>query len=187
MRPPRTAPPARLFLGVFTGFPELLDWARERFAEAFGSLDDSRESPEFDFPKTDTYAQSMGPGLRRKFFVARSCIEQDALAAIKWRAVELETEAAELREWPVPRPINIDPGIVNDCRVILATTKDYAHRIYRGNGIWEEITLVYRGGQFETLPWTYPDFRSRAFREYFAQLRVEYLDHLRARGLMPGS
>jgi hypothetical protein len=179
MKLPRIAPPARLFFGVFTGFPELLDWARDRLGETLGALDEPRESPEFPFPETDTYAESMGSGLRRKFFVRREPIAQDALAAIKWRAVELEAEAAELRTWPVTRPINIDPGIVNDCRVILATTKDYAHRLYRGDGIWEEVTLVYRGGRFETMPWTYPDFQSDAYREYFAGLRREHLDDLR--------
>ena len=175
----RTAPPARLFFGIFTGFDELVDWARERLEKSFGALDAENESPLFPFPETDTYAKSMGAGLQRKFLVRQEPLEQDALAAIKWRSLDLEAEAAQLRQWPVERPINIDPGLVNDCRVILATTKDYAHRIYRGNGIWEEVTLVFRGGQFDTMPWTYPDFRSDSYRKYFAGLRKRHLDELR--------
>ena len=178
-KPERTAPPARLFFGVFTGFPELFEWARDRFGEVFGSLDSDNESPELPFPATETYADSMGSGLRRKFFVRRELVAQDELASIKWRTVELEAEAAQLQDWPVPRPVNIDPGLVNDCRVILATTKDYAHRIYRGDGIWEEVTLCYRGGRFDTMPWTYPDFRTDAHRRYFAGLRRQHLDALR--------
>ena len=82
----------------------------------------------------------------------------------------------------VPRPVNIDPGLVNDCRVILASTKDYAHRIYRGGGVWEEITLIYRHGAYETLPWTYPDFRQVAYHRFFAGFRKELLERIGSTG-----
>ena len=102
-------------------------------------------------------------------------VPQDCLAVIKHAADELERELAETGDFPVVRPVNIDPGLVNDCRVILASTHDYAHRIYRGAGIWEEITLIWRHGAFEAQPWTYPDFRAPTYHEFFADLRRDLL------------
>ncbi len=61
---------------------------------------------------------------------------------------------------------------------ILASTKDYAHRLYRADGIWEEITLVFRHGKFETLPWTYPDFRAPTYHQFFAALRTELMGRI---------
>ncbi len=174
----RNPPPARLFFGVFTGFEELFDWVERRLAKEFGPLDESSRSPIFPFPTTRTYSRTMGDSLQRRFFFLAAGISLDCLANVKHRTLEIEAEARQLKEWPVERAINIDPGLLNDCRIILSSTKDYAHRIYRDRGIWEEITLVYRNGRYEALPWTYPDFRAPTYHPYFADLRRKYLASL---------
>lgn len=175
IRSRRSAPPARLFFGVITGYPRVLGWARSRLRERFGTLDPDADSPVFPFPETRTYARSMGPDLRRQFFFLAAPVEQDSLARVKNATLEIEQAARDLESWPVERPLNIDPGLLNDCRIILASTKDHAHRIYRGGGIWEEITLIWRHGRFESLPWTYPDFRQPTYHEYFGRLRRAWL------------
>ena len=53
---------------------------------------------------------------------------------------------SESEQVPGRAAVNVDPGIINDCRIILASTSDHAHRIYRGDGVWEEVTLVSDGG-----------------------------------------
>ena len=173
------APPARLFFGVFTGFDRLFDWVRDRLEARFGPLDAEAESPVFPFPETQTYSQTMGSPLRRKFFFLLAPFPQDGLARIKLETLKIEDESRQIEAWPVSRPINIDPGILNDCRIILASTKDFSHRLYRGDGIWEEVTLLYRAGAYQSLPWTYPDFRRPDYHAYFEAQRKKYLDSLR--------
>ncbi len=174
----RVAPPAFLFFGVFTGYPELLEEARDVIVEQFGPLHSAGSSPVFPFPRTQTYEKTMGTSLVRQFFVLDELRPQDCLSQVKHAALSMEERLAASRSFEVPRPVNIDPGLLNDCRLILASTKDYAHRLYRADGIWEEITLVFRHGKFETLPWTYPDFRAPTYHQFFAALRTELLGRI---------
>lgn len=177
-RKARVAPPAFLFFGVFTGYPELLDEAKALIVREFGPLHPAGSSAVFPFPRTQTYEKSMGASLVRQFFVLDELRPQDCLAGAKRAALVMEERLAASKRFDVPRPVNIDPGLLNDCRLILASTKDYAHRLYRADGIWEEITLIFRHGSFETLPWTYPDFRAPTYHEFFARLRRELLERL---------
>ncbi len=175
MRPGWPAPNAYLFFGVFTGVEALFDRVRERIVEKYGPLHPRGESPIFPFPQTRTYSRTMGPGLQRKFFVLANRWPQDGLASVKQAAIEMESEIRAAGSHPVDRPVNIDPGILNDCRIILASTKDYSHRIYRGDGIWEEVTLSYENGAYKALPWTYPDFKNPEYHVFFEGFRQELL------------
>ncbi len=180
-------PPARLFFGIITGFRRLFDAVRERIASRFGALEAAEESPIFPFPPTRTYARLMGEGpLQRKFYFLRERWPQDGLARAKLASIEIEEEIQAGENFDVPRAVNIDPGLLNDCRIVLASTKDHAHRLYRGDGIWEEITLVFQGGEYRPLPWTYPDFRNTDYYRYFAPIREAYLKGLAASAPPPG-
>jgi hypothetical protein len=75
---------------------------------------------------------------------------------------------------PDERPLNLDPGYITLAKLVLASTKDHAHRIYLSQGIYAEITLNYRAGSWQPLPWTYPDYRRSDFQEFFTNCR-EYL------------
>jgi hypothetical protein len=174
-RPLRKAPPAFLFFGAFAGALEILELVRDRVVGRYGPLHPSGVSPVFEFPETVTYRKSMGTGLLRRFYVVLERWPQDGLAAVKKSAIEMEDEIAGLvaGSVPVERPVNIDPGLINDRRIILATTKDRSHRIYRGGGVWEEVTLVWQDGAYRPLPWTYPDFARTDYHEFFAGFRAE--------------
>ena len=39
--------------------------------------------------------------------------------------------------------------------LVLATGKNYTHRIYLSKGIYADLTLVFHQGSFQTLAWTY--------------------------------
>ena len=98
----------------------------------------------------------------------------EALAAIKLRTNELEKGwTAEGR-----RKVNLDSGYVSLPKLVLATTKNYDHRIYLGKGIYAEVTLHYRNGGFRPWPWTYPDYASAQYCELFAQIRRLYVSQL---------
>ena len=176
MRGSREAPHAFLFFGVFTGFEDLLEEVRGRVEARYGPLHLHGVSPVYEFPRTRSYARTMGPNLKRQFFVLAERWPQDGLAPVKHAALEIESECARLRTYGVDRPVNIDPGLLNDCRIILASTKDYSHRIYRSSGIWEEVTLIFEKGAWRPLPWTYPDFRAGTYHAFFQGLRAELLD-----------
>ena len=78
------------------------------------------------------------------------------------------------------RTVNIDPGYVDDAQVVLATTKNFSHRIYIGMGYYAEVTLIYKHGRFRTLEWTYPDYRGPAGLEFFTMARAAYHQGLRS-------
>ena len=69
------------------------------------------------------------------------------------------------------RPVNIDPGLITPAKLILATTKDHAHRIYLGRGIHAEVTLRYVGRKWTPWPWTYPDYAAPTYHSFFDQVR----------------
>ncbi len=174
-RPRRRARPAFLFFGGFAASRDLLDEIRRRLETRFGELHADGVSEVFDFPDTVAYRASMGTGLVRRFFVLAERWPQDGLAAVKNATIDIEDEIRDAVDSRVERPVNIDPGLINDCRVILATTKDFSHRLYRGDGIWEEVTLSWRDGAYRPFPWTYPDFVRPAYHAFFARFRDECL------------
>ena len=68
-------------------------------------------------------------------------------------------------------------------KMVLATTKDYSHRIYLSRGICAEVTLHFESGQWRPWPWTYPDYASGHYNEFFASLR----EHLKERMSAPNA
>ena len=63
--------------------------------------------------------------------------------------------------------MNLDPGYITPAKLVLASTKDHAHRLYLADGIYAEVTLAFRGKQWQPLEWTYPDYRRADFQEFF--------------------
>jgi hypothetical protein len=122
----------------------------------------------------------MGHNLKRIFYVFAPLYPQDCLASVKAEACELEEEVARSRAWQVRRPLNLDPGLLTEGRVVLASTKDRGHRLPRANGIYEEITLLFHDGAFQPLMWTYPDWRSAAYRKFFEDVRREFMVETRS-------
>jgi hypothetical protein len=97
-------------------------------------------------------------------------IGQDQLADIKLVTNALEqARAADGR-----RRVNIDPGYLLLERFVLATGKNYSHRIYLGRGIYADLTLIYRQGAFRALPWTYPDYGGQPIGHFLHVVRRKY-------------
>jgi hypothetical protein len=169
------APLALLFFGVFTGFERIFPRVRSLIEEGFGAIHPRGESPVFPFPETRTYRSTMGSGLLRRFYVLARPWPRDGLAPVKHAALAMEETVRGEGGFPVERPVNIDPGLLDECRIVLASTKDRGQRIYRGLGIWEEITLLYENGAYRPLPWTYADFRAPDYHAFLASFRDEAL------------
>ncbi len=166
-----------LMCAVLAGDESWFAEARERMEKLFGPTDLESELRPFDF--TDYYAEEMGSPLLRGFYSFQELIAPDDLPTIKHTTNRLETELARALPQAPARPVNLDPGYVCLSKLVLATTKDYAHRVYIGAGIYAESALRWRDGAFEPWEWTYPDYRQEECREFFARVRELYREKLR--------
>jgi hypothetical protein len=128
-------------------------------------------SDAFDFAETSYYQAEMGAGLKKQFWAFAEPIDPDRLAVIKRQSNFWEAEYAGLKTHPEPRPLNLDPGYLTLAKLVLASTKDHAHRIYLSDGIYAEVTLSYRGGAWRPFEWTYPDYRRPGFHAFFSRCR----------------
>jgi hypothetical protein len=73
----------------------------------------------------------------------------------------------------------LDPGLLTAERLVLATGKESGHRIYLGQGIWGDLTLIYRHGSWQTLDWTFPDYADRPLQSWLTELRSYYKQRLK--------
>jgi hypothetical protein len=173
---PQNPQKAKLLVGVLTGSEQLLPELKARLEELFGKADVESETMVFD--STDYYEDQMGAGLTRIFYFFDRLVEQDSLADVKLSTNQLEEDFSG--RLPVQRPVNIDPGLLLPSKIILASCKDFSHRIYLGRGVYGEITLQYVNGEFRTLPWTFPDYRQEEYHAVFAAVRQLYMQQLKA-------
>ncbi len=169
----RKPEPVLLIIAAFAAEEDSLAWGKERAVEAFGPI--WRESPTFFFNEfTDYYAGEMGAVLPKRFWAFERLIGMDELAPIKvqtngWEEALARETASGSRT--VRRPLNLDPGYIDLGKLILASTKDHLHRIYLRDGIFAETTLYYSQKAWQKLPWTYPDYQSAGYQEFFTECR----------------
>jgi hypothetical protein len=177
MGQPTPHPPASLLVAAFSRHGEALDWARGRAIEAWGPT--ALESPAFAFDNTDYYRASMGEGLRKVFWLFKRPFDPAELVDIKLETNRWEEEYVAQAGHAEPRPLNLDPGYLTLGKLVLASTKDFAHRIYLDQGIYAEITLYYRHRRWQDHPFTFADYRREDYQQFFSECR-EYL-HEQAR------
>jgi hypothetical protein len=158
-----------LLLAAFSRHAEALDWGLKRSTEFFGPL--ILESPCFEFRETEYYTPSMGPGLLKTFWAFEKLIDPGALAEIKRQTNAWEAEYAAAANHGEPRPLNLDPGYIGLGKLVLASTKDHAHRIYLGQEIYAEVTLYYKDGRWQPREWTFADYRRADYQAFFEQCR----------------
>ena len=161
-------PPCALFFGLLLSEGVELSDDHSRLEDGFSKIHVCSDL--WPFEQTDHYEPEMGPNLRRQFVAMDRAFDPGYLASMKHRANAIEQEFAE----DGARRVNIDPGYVALDKVVLASTKNHAHRVYLADGIFGEVTLSYhRGKGYEPWPWTYPDYREERVRAWFNALRTE--------------
>lgn len=162
---------ALLLVAAFTRHADGFAWARDRLQSTHGPV--SRESDEFPFDQTAYYEASMGTGLRKRLW-AFGPIDAATLPDVKRATIALEAEYAAVAGHPEPRPLNLDPGYLDLGKLVLASTKDHAHRVYLRDGIFAEVTLSYQQGAFRPWPWTYADYRLDAVLAFLRAARADF-------------
>lgn len=160
--------PGKLVIGLFMKDRMLFKPSAVELTAAFGSLDMVSSWMTFDY--TAYYGPEMGTPLFRRLLTFKTLINQAELASIKMSTNRLEESFSQNGR----RRVNIDPGYLLYERFVLASGKNFSHRIYIGHGIYADLTLIYRQGDFEKLPWTYPDYADRPILSFLGQVRNKY-------------
>ena len=157
-----------LFSGVLSsiGFPEEV---RASLEAEFGRID--YISPSIPFTFTDYYNEEMGTPIERFFISFERLITPDMLSAAKVFTNNLENRMS----CDGKRKINLDPGTMSIGNIVLATTKNRAHRIAIGNNLYAEVTLMYHHKGYESFSWTYADYKSRGVQDILLEMRRMYL------------
>ncbi len=167
--------PAKLVVSCIMSNKADIDKLFILLEDFFGPVD--MISSWLDFIYTDYYYKEMGSPLYRKVFVFKPLINQDELALIKEQTNAIEEKFSFFGN----RTINIDPGYLVSSRFILATGKEYSHRIYIGRKIYADLTLMYSKKKgFKALEWTYPDYASESMISFLSKVRDKYLMDLKA-------
>ncbi|GMO66784.1 MAG: DUF4416 family protein [Endomicrobiia bacterium] len=156
----------KLFCGIIYFDEEIKRKSFRVLEEKLGKIDLTSDVITFDF--SNYYNLEMGNVLKRFWISFKRLISIDMLAEIKVSTNSIENSFALLDG---KRQINIDPGYISLANVILATTKNYSHRVYVSSGIYAEVTMIYKKGGFVKLPWTYPDYLSKTAAEFFLKVR----------------
>ncbi len=165
-------PKALRVVAAFSRHDAALDWTRQWTIDQWGPV--VLESPRFDFAETSYYEPTMGTGLKKTFFALERLMDPTQLVTDKLLTNQGETEYAAMGGHEESRPLNLDPGYLTDSKFLLATTKDHAHRIYLGQGIYAEITLRYYQKRWQPWEWTYPDYCRDDFIAFFDACREVY-------------
>ncbi|MDR1401281.1 MAG: DUF4416 family protein [Endomicrobium sp.] len=164
---------AKLFCGVIYCGEEVKQRSFAVLEEKLGKIDLISDVITFNF--SNYYNSEMGNGLKRFWISFRKLISVDRLAEMKISTNFIENNFT----LDGKRRINIDPGYIGLANVILATTKNYSHRIYISSGIYAEVTMIYnRRGGFVRLPWTYPDYLSKTATEFLLKVRSCFVRQL---------
>ena len=163
----------KLIVGFFVKERNLAADIAQHLQERLGPVE--MVSPWLNFDFTTYYGREMGFPLGRRLIVFKSLGEQIQLAAIKRMTNELELKYQRQGR----RRVNIDPGYLLPERFVLATGKNFTHRIYIGEGIYADLTLIYQKGAFRTLPWTYPDYADRRLIDFLTLVRNKYMLELK--------
>lgn len=175
----------KLVASIFHAPEVEVDALLAELESAWGPIDYLGQALAFDH--TDYYTEEMGGGLCRRIVAFRRFIDPSDLPAIKLASNEME---GGHRDAQGMRRVNLDPGILAADKLVLATTKNFSHRIYLGRGIFADLTLLYRDGAYRPLEWTYPDYASEEIRAAFGSIRRGMMvkRRLEARGVArPGS
>lgn len=159
-----------LVAAAFSRDLQAIDWGRQRAESVWGSVELVSEPIEVD-RFTTYYRETMGEGLTKVLWAFAQLQPPERLVDWKLLTNSWEEEFAKQGQSEAPRPLNLDPGYLTEAKLVLATTKDRDHRIYLRDGIFAEVTLAYRKGDWRSNPWTYPDYQSAEYHTFLTRCR----------------
>lgn len=175
----KEAKPVKLIIGILGADEDCCRTAVEALSGEFGKAD--FVSDVWAFEQTDYYKSQIGEHILRQFVSIEKLIDPGELAKIKHKTNKLEQKLADKVDSELPRPINLDPGIIEPSKLVLATTKNYSHRIYIGQKMYAEVTLIYDKGHWRPFEYTYPDYREQRYFDFFGKVRNRLVEQLKSK------
>ncbi len=169
MSHPKEPRPVKLIAGLLFQDFEVQQRSLKILCDRFGPMDFMTQPIPFTY--TDYYKKEMGPTLYRQICSFLELAKLDTLAESKLFTNEVEIAFSHEGK----RTVNIDPGFLSEERIVLATGKNYTHRIYLHSGIFADLTMIYQDGAYRSLPWTYPDYQEPILLHYFSVLRQKLI------------
>jgi len=169
MSRPQEPQPAKLIVGLLFRDFGIQRQALTDLRDHFGPMDLLTEPKVFTY--TTYYDREMGSGLYRQTCSFVQLIQTERMPEVKLSTNRMEIELSIKGK----RQVNIDPGVLSKERLVLATGKNYTHRIYLRNGIYADLTLIYQNGAYRPLPWTYPDYRDVSLRRLLGIVRQKLI------------
>ncbi len=160
--------PEKLVLPILISRMQMRLSLIEELQARYGPVDYT--SVDLPFSYTRYYDEEMGTPITRFFLSFLRLIDPGTLARVKSETNTLESRFKESGK----RKVNIDPGLLNLSRFVLASSKDGSHRIPLADGVFAEVTLVYERGGYRPLEWTYPDYRSDEYLAILGDIRQLY-------------
>ena len=172
MSQPRETDHVKLISSLFSPEKEFIETVIKQLQDIFGPVDWA--SPELFFDRTTYYSGEMGWPLHRRFISFRELFHPGQLVQIKHKTNAIEQQYVINGN----RRINIDPGYISPERLILATGKNFTHRVYLSKGIYADLTLIFQNGSYRPLEWTYPDYADPETIGFFNDVRKRYMADL---------
>jgi len=176
MAEPKLFPQVKLVCGIIASQEPYFRRAEEELAELYGPVD--KVSLLFNFNFTDYYQGQMGKSLKRKFLSFANLISPERLSEIKLQTNGLE-EKIRKEFQASQRIVNLDPGYMTSSALVMATAKDFSHRIPLRDGIYAHLELLFSKKEVKVLSWTYPDYKTEGYQKFFLEIRQIYLSQLR--------
>jgi hypothetical protein len=166
MGKPKPPQPAMSFTGILYSDEGYLLKAKDALSNQFGNT--LIETPSFEWNFSEYYKEELGWPIMRTFIFFKNLINPEDIVDIKLKTNDIETSFSINGK----RKVNLDPGYLTLSNVVLATTKNYSHRIYLGKGIYAEVTLIYKDKTFVPHIFTYPDYQEKNCIEMFINART---------------
>lgn len=165
--------PVKLVVSVLSSEMDAMEKAIGAIKKRFGETD--FRSDVLDFNYTDYYEPEMGKGLKRFLLAFERLVPPGELSGIKTFTNGIEDCFLASGGG---RRVNIDPGYLTLEKLVLASCKNFSHRIYLDKGVYAEITLVYKNKDFRPLEWTYPDYKDAPLLEMLREIRRIYAKNI---------
>ena len=171
----KPAEQVKLFIGIMYDKEIPIGEVLARLENRFGPCEYSVGPLPFTW--TDYYEKEMGKYLLKIFCCYKKLINRDQLPALKLWTNQVE------QDYPgsTGRRVNIDPGYLSRDKLVLASTKDFFHRLYLSDGIYGEVTLHFRRDVFRYFSWTYPDYKEAVVHDMLRKAREALVEEIRKR------
>ncbi len=169
--------PVKLIIAILASDETCLAAAVDTISAHLGPID--LTSDVWPFTHTNYYREQTGPNILRQFVSIEKLIDPGRLAKIKHKTNRLEQHLTDRLCRDFPRPVNLDPGIIEPAKLVLATTKNYSHRIYITDKMFAEATLIYDKGTWKPFEYTYPDYRQQCYHDFFSKVRARLQEQLK--------